>query len=102
MVAPGEPIPASDLPTATRPVFADLGLSEPLLRAIAEMGYVHPTPIQEQAIPFVLMGRDVLGVAQPGTGKTASFTLPGWQPGPRPHAALRHPGANARAGAAGG
>ena len=59
-----------------RAVFADLGLSEPILRAIAEMGYTHPTPIQEQAIPVVLMGRDVLGVAQTGTGKTAGFTLP--------------------------
>ena len=48
----------------------------PVLRAIAEMGYRHPTPIQEQAIPVVLMGRDVLGTAQTGTGKTASFTLP--------------------------
>jgi superfamily II DNA/RNA helicase len=61
---------------APRPMFADLGLSEAVLRAIAEMGYRHPTPIQEQAIPFVLMGRDVLGAAQTGTGKTASFTLP--------------------------
>ena len=59
-----------------RVVFADLGLSEPILRAIDDMGYRHPTPIQEQAIPFVLMGRDVLGVAQTGTGKTAGFTLP--------------------------
>jgi superfamily II DNA/RNA helicase len=59
-----------------RPLFADLGLSEPVLRAIAEMGYRHPTPIQEQAIPVVLMGRDLLGTAQTGTGKTASFTLP--------------------------
>ena len=59
-----------------RAVFADLGLSEPILQAIAEMGYLNPTPIQEQAIPVVLMGRDVLGVAQTGTGKTASFTLP--------------------------
>ena len=56
--------------------FADLGLSEPILRAIAEMGYLTPTPIQAQAIPYVLMGRDVLGCAQTGTGKTASFTLP--------------------------
>ncbi|MDI3307053.1 MAG: DEAD/DEAH box helicase [Acetobacteraceae bacterium] len=56
--------------------FADLGLSEPILQAVAEAGYVTPTPIQEQAIPVVLMGRDVLGVAQTGTGKTASFTLP--------------------------
>jgi superfamily II DNA/RNA helicase len=61
---------------APRPMFADLGLSESVLRAIAEMGYRHPTPIQEQAIPSVLMGRDVLGAAQTGTGKTASFTLP--------------------------
>jgi len=59
-----------------RVVFADLGLSPEVLRAIDEMGYKHPTPIQEQAIPTVLMGRDVLGVAQTGTGKTAGFTLP--------------------------
>jgi len=56
--------------------FNDLGLSEPILRAVAEAGYVTPTPIQEQAIPVVLMGRDVLGCAQTGTGKTAGFTLP--------------------------
>jgi superfamily II DNA/RNA helicase len=67
---------AAPEPAAPLAVFADLGLSEPLLRAIAEMGYKHPTPIQEQAIPIVLQGRDVLGVAQTGTGKTASFTLP--------------------------
>jgi superfamily II DNA/RNA helicase len=58
------------------PLFSELGLSEPIQRAIEEMGYLHPTPIQAQAIPFVLAGRDVLGVAQTGTGKTASFTLP--------------------------
>ena len=63
-------------PEPPRAVFADLGLSEELLRAVSEAGYVHPTPIQEQAIPIVLMGRDVLGCAQTGTGKTASFTLP--------------------------
>ncbi len=56
--------------------FADLGLSEPVLKAIAEKGYREPTPIQAQAIPFVLMGRDILGAAQTGTGKTAGFTLP--------------------------
>ena len=56
--------------------FEQLGLSEPILRAIAEKGYLTPTPIQAQAIPFVLMGRDVLGCAQTGTGKTAGFTLP--------------------------
>ncbi|MDO9502015.1 MAG: DEAD/DEAH box helicase, partial [Falsiroseomonas sp.] len=59
-----------------RTTFADLGLSEPILRAVAETGYLHPTPIQEQAIPIVLMGRDVLGCAQTGTGKTAGCTLP--------------------------
>ena len=56
--------------------FDDLGLSSKVLTAIKEAGYEIPTPIQEQAIPFVLMGRDVLGGAQTGTGKTASFTLP--------------------------
>ncbi len=56
--------------------FSDLGLSAEVLAAIAAAGYETPTPIQEQAIPYVLMGRDVLGCAQTGTGKTASFTLP--------------------------
>ncbi|WP_316976316.1 DEAD/DEAH box helicase [Shumkonia mesophila] len=56
--------------------FAELGLSEDVLRAVADAGYVEPTPIQQQAIPVVLMGRDVLGCAQTGTGKTAGFTLP--------------------------
>ena len=57
-------------------VFADLGLSEPLLAAVAEAGYEVPTPIQQQAIPLVLRGVDVLGCAQTGTGKTASYALP--------------------------
>ncbi|MBT5413143.1 MAG: DEAD/DEAH box helicase [Rhodospirillaceae bacterium] len=56
--------------------FDDLGLTEATLRAVREVGYEQPTPIQEQAIPYVLMGRDVLGCAQTGTGKTASFVLP--------------------------
>jgi superfamily II DNA/RNA helicase len=56
--------------------FSDLGLSDDVLRAVADAGYTTPTPIQAQAIPIVLMGRDVLGCAQTGTGKTASFTLP--------------------------
>jgi len=56
--------------------FTDLGLSDEVLRAVHEAGYEVPTPIQEKAIPVVLMGRDVLGCAQTGTGKTASFTLP--------------------------
>jgi superfamily II DNA/RNA helicase len=56
--------------------FADLGLSDELLRAIEESGYTEPTPIQAQAIPPVLMMKDIIGIAQTGTGKTASFVLP--------------------------
>ena len=56
--------------------FSDLGLSAEILRAVSDAGYETPTPIQCQAIPHVLMGRDVLGGAQTGTGKTAGFTLP--------------------------
>lgn len=56
--------------------FNDLGLSEPILRAIEDKGYSTPSPVQEQAIPAVLTGRDVLAAAQTGTGKTAGFTLP--------------------------
>ena len=56
--------------------FADLGLSDTLLKSIKSCGYENPTPIQEKSIPIILMGRDVLGSAQTGTGKTASFTLP--------------------------
>ncbi|HZH26969.1 MAG TPA: DEAD/DEAH box helicase [Azospirillaceae bacterium] len=56
--------------------FSDLGLSEPLLQAVATAGYTTPTPIQARAIPVVIEGRDVLGLAQTGTGKTAAFALP--------------------------
>ncbi len=56
--------------------FSDLGLSEKVLRAVEKSGYTTPTPIQAQAIPHALAGRDVLGIAQTGTGKTAAFTLP--------------------------
>lgn len=56
--------------------FSDLKLIEPLLKALKETGYSHPTPIQEQAIPPLLEGRDLLGCAQTGTGKTAAFALP--------------------------
>ncbi|MEO1149393.1 MAG: DEAD/DEAH box helicase [Pseudomonadota bacterium] len=65
-------------PEATAPekTFAQLGLSDKLLKALEESGYTHPTPIQAAAIPEALTRRDVLGIAQTGTGKTASFTLP--------------------------
>ena len=56
--------------------FKSLGLGQETLQAVEDAGYQHPTPIQEKAIPIVLQGRDVLGCAQTGTGKTASFTLP--------------------------
>ena len=70
--------------------FAELGLAEPLVRAVTEHGYTQPTPIQAQAIPAVLKGGDLLAGAQTGTGKTAGFTLPmlqrlngGKRPAPR-------------------
>jgi ATP-dependent RNA helicase RhlE len=70
--------------------FAELGLAEPIVRAVTESGYTQPTPIQQQAIPAVLKGGDLLAGAQTGTGKTAGFTLPmlqrlngGKRPAPR-------------------
>ncbi len=69
-----------DLPLLTPEIgrmrFSDLGLGPDVLKAVEDTGYTQPTPIQEQAIPLVLQGRDILGCAQTGTGKTASFTLP--------------------------
>ena len=56
--------------------FSDLGLSQPVLQALDLKGYNEPTPIQAQAIPAVLEGRDLMGIAQTGTGKTAAFMLP--------------------------
>ena len=56
--------------------FSELGLAEPILRALGTKGYSDPTPIQRQAIPALLKGRDILGIAQTGTGKTAAFSLP--------------------------
>jgi len=68
--------------------FADLGLAETILRALSDEGYTTPTPIQAKAIPDLLKGRDLLGIAQTGTGKTAAFALPIIQrliDEPRPH-----------------
>ena len=56
--------------------FDNLGLAPELLRAVADQGYTEPTPVQREAIPLVLAGRDVLAGAQTGTGKTAAFVLP--------------------------
>src|SRR5699024_11454559 len=61
---------------STKPAFSDFGLHPALLQAIDETGYTAPTPIQAKAMPAVLQGRDVMGAAQTGTGKTAAFTLP--------------------------
>ncbi|MFQ9916900.1 MAG: DEAD/DEAH box helicase [Flavonifractor plautii] len=82
--------------------FQELGLNEPILRALADQGYEQPSPIQAKAIPPALTGRDVLGCAQTGTGKTCAFAAPILQqlsgrkaqgrryPRPDPHP---HPGA---------
>ena len=66
-----------DIPeTEATPSFAELMLAPELLRAVADAGYTTPTPIQARAIPLILNGRDIMGLAQTGTGKTAAFTLP--------------------------
>ena len=65
-------VPESDAPAS----FAELLLAPELLRAVADAGYTTPTPIQARAIPLILKGRDIMGLAQTGTGKTAAFTLP--------------------------
>ena len=56
--------------------FKGLGIIDPILRALSAEGYTHPTPIQEQSIPILLGGKDLLGCAQTGTGKTAAFAVP--------------------------
>jgi len=65
----------SDSPSPTFS-FQDFGLAEPIVRAVTELGYTEPTPIQVEAIPVVMSGKDVMGAAQTGTGKTAGFALP--------------------------
>ncbi|WP_050463531.1 DEAD/DEAH box helicase [Herbaspirillum autotrophicum] len=67
---------ATETPETPAVRFEDFGLSPDILRALTEQGYVHPTPIQAQAIPVILQGHDVMGAAQTGTGKTAGFSLP--------------------------
>ena len=65
--------------------FKELGIIDPILEALEEQGYTHPTPIQEQSIPILLDRNDLLGCAQTGTGKTAAFSIPIIQ-----HLALDH------------
>ncbi len=77
LTSPGDGAPVD--PRAASPAqatFADLGLTDPVLSAVSAEGYIHPTPIQARAIPYALEGRDILGCAQTGTGKTAAFSLP--------------------------
>ncbi len=64
------------MPNTTKTTFADTGLTSPILKKLERQGYVHPTPIQAKAIAPILEGKDVVGLAQTGTGKTAAFTLP--------------------------
>src|SRR5213075_501884 len=76
--------------------FAKLGLSAPVLEGVKAMGYSEPTPIQLRAIPLLLSGRDVIGSAQTGTGKTAAFALPilsklGANKGPSPRCLIMEP-----------
>jgi ATP-dependent RNA helicase RhlE len=70
--------PASTIPSTapSNTKFTDLSLAEPLLRALTEKKYTEPSPIQAKSIPFLLQGRDLIGIAQTGTGKTAAFALP--------------------------
>ncbi|GLC24123.1 ATP-dependent RNA helicase RhlE [Roseisolibacter agri] len=77
ILAPTADAPAeAPIAEAPPPTFAELGLAEPILRAVADRGYERPSPIQAQAIPVILRGRDIMGLAQTGTGKTAAFSLP--------------------------
>ena len=69
-------VEANDSPPLVSLEFSSVGLSESLQRAVAAQGYTVMTPIQAKAIPIVLAGRDVMGAAQTGTGKTAAFSLP--------------------------
>jgi len=72
---PASPIPPT-APSTSTTKFTDLSLAEPLLRALDEKKYTIPSPIQAKSIPFLLQGRDLIGIAQTGTGKTAAFALP--------------------------
>ena len=83
-----EPEAAGEDTEHDTPAFFELGLSEGVLKAVADLGYENPSPVQAQAIPYVLEGRDLLAAAQTGTGKTAAFLLPSLSR--LPHAARHH------------
>ena len=72
--------PRAEAPTSeaspTGPTFADFGLADPVARAVSDTGYETPSAIQAETIPLIMAGRDVVGLAQTGTGKTAAFALP--------------------------
>ena len=75
--------------TTDTPAFSDLGLSDAVLEAVRDLGYETPSPVQAQAIPYALEGRDLLAAAQTGTGKTAAFLLPTMSRLPRAWASPR-------------
>ena len=75
-LTPADQAAPSETEEPTTPGFEDLGITGPVLRAIRDLGYESPSPIQAATIPLLLQGRDVLGTAQTGTGKTAAFALP--------------------------
>ena len=74
--SPGGALPAWDAMSTPPPGFSDLGLRPELLQALSDLGYEEPTPIQREAIGPLIEGRDLLGQADTGTGKTAAFALP--------------------------
>jgi ATP-dependent RNA helicase RhlE len=75
VASPGGELAAAEAATIDV-TFADLGLTAPMLKALADAGYQRPTPIQAQAVPLALKGRDIIGLAMTGTGKTAAFVIP--------------------------
>jgi superfamily II DNA/RNA helicase len=75
VASPGGELAAAEAATIDV-TFADLGLTAPMLKALSDAGYQRPTPIQAQAVPLALKGRDIIGLAMTGTGKTAAFVIP--------------------------
>ena len=76
MAPPDSPSGSSNSPALAEVKFESLGLSKPMLKILARRGYTSPTPIQNELIPHALLGRDVIGQAKTGSGKTAAFAIP--------------------------